>query len=129
MAGVNRLVGAPWHVERFKRQEDDPRRHRFRCKYYNKVTKQCAKRNGKCIGAAHCLEYDESVHQEIKIEDRFIKKDLNFSGIKEIAVETVEIPDKYQAHAPSEAKVNELIAYYHKNGHLDKPIIVLCQNN
>lgn len=54
MAGVNRMVGAPWHVERFERQEDDPRRHRSRCKYYNKTTKHCVKRNGKCIGAAHC---------------------------------------------------------------------------
>ena len=128
MAGVNRMVGTPWHVGKFERQEDDPRRHRVRCKHYNKVDKNCFKRNGRCIGSAHCLEYDEAEHQDIPTVEIEPKQNLRFTGIKEIPIGTIEIPEKYKCHVPSEEKVNELVAYYHKNGHIDKPIIVLCGN-
>lgn len=68
-------------------------------------------------------------HQEIQPVEICPKKDLKFSGIKEITVGAVEIPAKYKAYESSEAKVNKLIVYYHKNGHIDKPIIVLCKND
>ena len=61
MAGINRMVGTPWHIERYERQKDDPRRHRSRCKHFERNKKSCYKRNGKCIGSAHCLEYEEIV--------------------------------------------------------------------
>lgn len=60
----NSLTGTPWHVDRFTRDEDDPKRHRSRCIYYDKthtVNFRCEKR-GKCIGSAHCEFYYEKRH-------------------------------------------------------------------
>lgn len=64
--GVNRLQGTPWHAEQVHRAEDDDRRHRSRCKNYIDDSGQCSRRNGKCIGSAHCMEYDVMTEEEFK---------------------------------------------------------------
>jgi len=56
---VSGLQGTPWHVERFHREEGDPRRHRSRCKHYNKEEKRCVLRGYNCYGAGHCDLYAE----------------------------------------------------------------------
>ena len=62
MAGVNRMTGAPWHVEKMGRQEGDERRHRSRCKYHRKNDNYCSKRFGVCVGSVHCSNYEEVSH-------------------------------------------------------------------
>ena len=57
--GVNRMVGTPWHVERFTREEGDDRRHRSRCANYRKSDAHCSQYSGKCRGSAHCPYYKE----------------------------------------------------------------------
>ena len=55
------MTGTAWHVERYERGEGDERRHRSHCKYFVKEHCQCKKRNGKCIGSAHCPEYEKII--------------------------------------------------------------------
>ena len=59
MAGVNRLTGIPWHIERYTREDGDDRRHRSRCIYYQKSDTYCSHVVGKCCGSAHCSYYTE----------------------------------------------------------------------
>ena len=65
MAGINRLTGTPWHVDRFARKEGDPRRHRSRCAYYDPEEKRCCFR-ARCIGSAHCSSYKEEAPDIVK---------------------------------------------------------------
>lgn len=64
MAGINRLTGIPWHVERYARKDGDDRRHRSRCIYYHKPDAYCSQIVGKCRGAAHCSYYTEFLPEE-----------------------------------------------------------------
>lgn len=68
--GLNRLTGTPWHIENYHRAEDDNRRHKSKCKYYNKS--KCEKFGYPCYGSAHCEEYIEINKKEkskIKYDD------------------------------------------------------------
>lgn len=53
------FTGTPWHVDRFTRAEDDPKRHRSRCIYFSKDDKYCSKYRMRCFGSAHCKHYRE----------------------------------------------------------------------
>ena len=53
------ISGTPWHVEILTMDEDDSRRHRARCIFYNRGTKKCAKHVEGCYGASHCDFYKE----------------------------------------------------------------------
>lgn len=87
MTGINRMVGTPWHIERYERQEDDPRRHRSRCKHFERNKKSCYKRNGKCIGSAHCLEYEEIVCNKQTQNEPYAKKPIIQGATKEKSCE------------------------------------------
>lgn len=117
------LTGMPWHVEKYVRQEDDPRRHRSRCLNYSKNTKFCVFMRGQCIGAAHCLHYKEKQEEYLDLEKHETASSLKFEGVKEIPLCQIEI-DHSRAEEPKPSKVTELITYYRQNGSLDKPIIV-----
>ena len=54
---INKLPDTPWHVGFAKKEEDDPRRHKARCIYYN--VGNCKYKGGKCSGSAHCKRYSE----------------------------------------------------------------------
>lgn len=119
------LTGSPWHIEKYTRQEDDPRRHRSRCVNYNATTKHCSYRCEQCTGSAHCSHYQEK-QEPAFIPDEPIKpkkSKMEFEGIKDIPMKQVEI-GLSKAKQPSKDKVDNLIAYYKKNGKLDKPIVV-----
>lgn len=64
--GANRLQGTPLHAEQFNRAEDDNRRYQGRCRYYSDDDGQYNCRCGKCIGSAHCMEYDVMIDEEFK---------------------------------------------------------------
>lgn len=66
MAGINRLTGTPWHVERYAREDGDERRHRSRCIYYQKPDAYCSQIVGKCRGAAYCSYYTEFLPEEFE---------------------------------------------------------------
>lgn len=59
MPGLNQFTGSPWHKEKMVREDGDPRRHRGKCKFYNKETRYCAAISSNCFGAAHCGYYKE----------------------------------------------------------------------
>lgn len=128
--GINNyLTGTPWHIEKFTRQENDPRRHRSRCIYYISESKHCSYRCGQCIGSAHCSHYKENTITPVTEVPKEIKNPtMEFSGVKDIPLSQVKI-DSSKAKEPSEAKVHKLIEYFKQNGKLDKPIIVSIQGN
>lgn len=72
--GVNRLQGTPWHEEQFHRSEDDERRYKGRCKYYEDECGKCAYRYEKCIGSAHCMNYAAMTDEEFKEKQAQIQK-------------------------------------------------------
>lgn len=59
--GINSMKGTPWHVETIKKEENDDRRHKSRCKYYK--NNHCIYYNRICTGSAHC-----DIYSEINIE-------------------------------------------------------------
>lgn len=79
MAKVYGISGTPWHVERVHNEdENDSRRHRTRCMYYDKETKHCKRQYGMCVGASQCNVYRE------KTEDLIIDQDTgDGSTVKE----------------------------------------------
>jgi len=64
--GVNQMTGSPWHAERVHREEGDARRYKGRCAYYVYEKGQCTRRNGRCTGSAHCMEYKSISEEEFK---------------------------------------------------------------
>ena len=118
------MTGSPWHVEKFTRQENDPRRHRSRCIYYNSASKHCSYRCGQCAGTAHCPKYKEAeITTPLPEKQQEQKLSVEFVGVKDIPIKFVEI-DYSKAKEPSKVKVDSLIEYYKKHGTLDRPIIV-----
>lgn len=80
-----KLPDTPWHVGYTKKHENDPRRHRSRCKYYHNQTKKCTCVSSpycglRCGGSAHCgyyidcnlstKEQKETIRREIKEGNR-----------------------------------------------------------
>ncbi len=55
--GVSNMKGTPWHLERVQRKDDDERRYKGRCKYYNYDGDKCTYKVLKCTGSAHCNKY------------------------------------------------------------------------
>ena len=124
MKGIKHMTGTPWHVEKFTRQEDDPKRHRSRCVHYESASKYCSYRCGQCVGSAHCSQYKEKdsimKEQSTPVKER---NSMHFVGIREIPMELIVI-DFCIVKEPKKSKVDALIAYYKENGTLDKPIVV-----
>ena len=75
--GVNRMTGTPWHTEALRIGEDDSRRHKSRCIYYNRNTNRCSKMVDKCIGSARCENYEEDpVQLKARAEKQLISEML-----------------------------------------------------
>ena len=72
--GANRLQGTPWHEERYHRQDGDERRYKGRCKYYIDATGRCKCKVCKCIGSAHCDDYEAMTDEEFKAKHKSAKK-------------------------------------------------------
>ena len=70
MATFKGIQGTPWHIERYHIDENDERRHRSYCKYYNKQTRRCSMLISECYGASHCKYYSISEKKKRKKEDR-----------------------------------------------------------
>jgi hypothetical protein len=57
--GVNKMTGVPWHIEKLHLDENDKRRNKNRCIFYDRSSGLCFSRKLKCIGSAHCEKYKE----------------------------------------------------------------------
>ncbi len=64
MAGISGLTGTPWHTEALRMDENDNRRKRAYCKYYNNKEKTCSRLVSKCCGSSHCPYYEASPEKE-----------------------------------------------------------------
>lgn len=58
------FIDTPNHIGFLSMEEDDTRRHRSRCNYFDKGSKECKHANSpfytrKCGGSSHCLCYEE----------------------------------------------------------------------
>lgn len=69
------LPDTAWNIRCIKKAEDDPRRHRARCIYYE---------NGECInlyevcctGSSHCRHYTEATGDRDKKEERELIREV-----------------------------------------------------
>ena len=64
MGIYGQLPDVPWHIGSPKMDENDKRRHKARCVYYDNDTKKCRKTESpywlmKCGGSSHCRFYSE----------------------------------------------------------------------
>lgn len=71
--GVNKMTGVPWHIETLHSNEEK-KRHKSRCKYYNKSNEQCELKLLQCTGSAHCNKYKETYaskyHQKTETQNQ-----------------------------------------------------------
>ena len=72
--GVNRMTGSPWHKERVHRAENDDRRYKGRCYYYNYDKDSCNKLYGGCQGSAHCKYYKAVTEEEFRARQKANQK-------------------------------------------------------
>ena len=89
------MTGTSWHVERYERGEGDERRHRSHCMYFVREYCQCKKRNGKCIGSAHCLEYEKVTE---RVEEKEVKKEKYITAVysnqsKDFEIRSIKLCD------------------------------------
>ena len=57
------ISGVPWHIETLKMSEDDERRHKSRCIYYDAGSCDI---NIKCYGSTTCKHYKEKPREEVQ---------------------------------------------------------------
>jgi len=60
----HRSQKGPFHITFLKKDDDDPRRDKRRCEFYNK--ENCNFRDCNCMGSAHCPYYKENIFSELK---------------------------------------------------------------
>lgn len=56
---LSKNIGTPCHPEYLKIGENDKRRDKRRCIYYEKLHKLCSLKEFVCPGSSHCEEYNE----------------------------------------------------------------------
>lgn len=61
---VSKLQGTPTHLETLHKKENDPRRDKRTCRYFNKEKGSCFAGYGKCIGSSHCSYYKRWTKEE-----------------------------------------------------------------
>ncbi len=68
---MERLPDTPWHIGYTKKDDNDPRRHKSRCVYYQYGNCTCKELRGyygkRCPGSAHC-KYYATKEAEIDLE-------------------------------------------------------------
>ncbi len=70
MSFGNMIQGTPWHVGfSDKLSEDENRRHKVSCIFYDSKKQFCKYHMHKCIGSSHCDEYVSEYDKNIKINE------------------------------------------------------------
>ncbi|MBR6821704.1 MAG: hypothetical protein IKM87_00885 [Clostridia bacterium] len=82
MVDSKKITGTPWHPEYLKRDEEDKRRHRSRCRYYDKKGSYCNKGLVKCLGSSHCEFYEETKDRETQRHKRQVSYTKNALALK-----------------------------------------------
>ena len=78
--GLSRMEGTSWHVGYILKKENDPRRHKSRCKYH-RVDGTCSYKLHKCDSSSHCkyyvdkaLEKEKEAYRKKREEERAIPR-------------------------------------------------------
>ena len=128
MAGINRITGTPWHIEKYARKEGDPRRHKSKCAYYVKEHTFCSKKHMKCFGSAHCASYYEKIENNSFYETRETKYVIQpFQGIRKINLNYIE--SKNIINQVDMDKVARVVQYYNNYKKMDCYIEVTSAGN
>lgn len=148
MDKVRQLTGAPWHIEVLRKNEDDDRRHKYKCVHHDRKRNYCRKCNMRCIGSAHCKYYElrhdssfstkkkeyEQAKRQQKKESLASKNTLRsafraepFNGVKMIDMRYVVPAPHFKK--PSKRKVTTVIEHYKMHHKIDKPIVVSCNGD
>ena len=88
-----RSQGGPFHQEFLLKEENEEKRHRSRCVYYESLEKYCRHYCMKCKGSNACEKYEEKPNvKKIASEDKKPKKPYVSSGIEE---KTITVGEKF----------------------------------
>lgn len=67
--GLSRMEGTSWHVGYILKKENDPRRHKSRCKYHREDG-TCSYKLHKCDSSSHCKYYVDKTLEKEKVAYR-----------------------------------------------------------
>lgn len=122
------MSGTAWLVEALSMKENDKRRHRSNCVYYDKADSYCHFYCEKCFGSAHCYKYTE---KDIKQTQENIKSKISitpFHGVKEIPLELINV-DKQKLNFVNSKEIDSLVQKIKENGKLKKAMHISYRNN
>ena len=84
---TKKVPDTPWHIAFIKKDENDPRRHKARCFYYQNRECHCVRSSYytlECPGSSHCTNYreDEETTQDIRSIQEERKRAENYRRLK-----------------------------------------------
>lgn len=130
MGSIKRMTGTAWHVNALRKNEEDIRRHKSRCVFFNKENGLCSKVVSRCPGSAHCKYYSENANKKNTEQDKYVpQRAVPFQNTKKINVKDIVVPTylskkKYK----SPIQTAHLIKHYIKFNELLGAIIVTIEN-
>jgi|GEM_PF-4974446 len=130
MGSIKRMTGTSWHVNILSKKEEDNRRHKSRCVFYNKENGFCSKIVSRCPGSAHCKYYSENAQKSKTEQDKYVtQRATPFQNKKNINVRDIVVPmylskKKYK----SPIQIGHLIKHYEKFNELLGTVIVTIED-
>ena len=103
---LGKLQGTPWHVGYVTKKENDPRRHRSRCYYYQ--TDGSCFWHKHCIGSAHCSEYKDTIQEKQKQEYKEKRKTWQELAPKHTSANIVQLDDVIEIYSFSDKQYYKL---------------------
>ena len=56
-SNLSKMTDTKWHIGYVTKEEDDPRRDKRKCLYYEKENNRCKLDGMTCVGSSHCPQY------------------------------------------------------------------------
>ena len=80
MGSIKRMTGTSWHVNILSKKEEDNRRHKSRCVYYQGVNKYCTYYCMNCKGSNTCDKYEERPNTKKNISEEKKQPKISISS-------------------------------------------------
>lgn len=87
MGNVSLMTGVPWHTEYLKKDENDSKRDKRRCAYYDKNNNHCTHLCSKCSSSESCKYYCETRKKSIKDDCSILGKNASSEENERIKID------------------------------------------